>query len=279
MTLPRMVTGRHISDLDKVDNASFDHLVLYPVSWSIASKNLGSWDRDCQENRHWYAPYCSLELWLLCPWWQHVQPSPCRGGISAFPEQQRPPAWSPPRPSPRWPRRSLRTAASSSGQRGTEKRDPLQPTWVLDASPATRIVEEPTSTRTITWTIRESMLIWSSKMAVTTEMRKSARNLVIIFNPWHLFKLCTFLDGASQSGRRSRDLVLPTSGSCSPSANRVALDPQQSMLATSISSSVKALPWVLTNSTTASRSPSPEQMGWQRILAFPWKIPNVIFTF
>ena len=63
------------------------------------------------------------------------------------------------------------------------------------------------------------MLIWSSKMAVTTEMRKSARNLVIIFNPWHLFKLCTFLDGASQSGQRSRDLVLPTSGSCSPSAN------------------------------------------------------------
>ena len=46
-----------------------------------------------------------------------------------------------------------------------------------------------------------------------------------------------------------------------------------SMLAcTSISSSVKALPWVLTNSTTASRSPSPEQMGWQRILAFPWEI-------
>ena len=39
---------------------------------------------------------------------------------------------------------------------------------------------------------------------------------------------------------------------------------------TSISSSVKALPWVLTNSTTASRSPSPEQIGWQRILAFPW---------
>ena len=42
MTLPRMVTGRQMRDLDKVDNASFDHLVLYPVSWSIAAKNLGS---------------------------------------------------------------------------------------------------------------------------------------------------------------------------------------------------------------------------------------------
>ena len=47
---------------------------------------------------------------------------------------------------------------------------------------------------------------------------------------------------------------------------------------TSISSSVKALPWVLTNSTTASRSPSPEQIGWQRILAFPWgKSPWIFF--
>ena len=42
MTLPRMVTGRQIRDLGKFDNVNLVHLVLYPVSWSIASKNLGS---------------------------------------------------------------------------------------------------------------------------------------------------------------------------------------------------------------------------------------------
>ena len=213
MTLPRMVTGRQMRDLDKVDNASFDHLVLYPVSWSIAAKNLGSWDRDCRDNRHWYAPYCSPALWLLCPWWQHIQPSPCPGGTSAFPGRLRPPAWSPPRPSPPWRQRSVRTAALSSGQRGTGRRDPPQPTWVLDASPTGKIIEESSAT----CTIRESMLIWSSNMAVTTEMRKSARNLAILF----IFDKdlnYTFLDEALQSGQRSKDLDLPTSSSCSPSA-------------------------------------------------------------
>lgn len=63
------------------------------------------------------------------------------------------------------------------------------------------------------------MLIWSSNMAVTTEMRKSARNLAILF----IFDKdlnYTSLDEALQSGQRSKDLDLPTSGSCSPSATK-----------------------------------------------------------
>ena len=40
MTVPRMVTGRQIRDLGRADSAIFYNLVLYPVSWSIASKNL-----------------------------------------------------------------------------------------------------------------------------------------------------------------------------------------------------------------------------------------------
>ena len=64
------------------------------------------------------------------------------------------------------------------------------------------------------------MLIWSSKMAVTTEMRKSARNLALIW--FHFVGIrfsYTFLDGALQSGQRSKDLDLPTSDSSSPSAS------------------------------------------------------------
>ena len=133
----------------------------------------------------------------------------------------------------------------------------------------------------MTCTIRESMLIWSSKMAVTTEMRKSARNLALMWSHFVGIRFSyTFLDGALQSGQRSKDLDLPTSDSSSPSASNNQFNSTSttgtsatriSTNGTSISSSVNALPWVLTNSTTASRSPSPEQIGWQRILAFPWE--------
>ena len=74
----------------------------------------------------------------------------------------------------------------------------------------------------MTCTIRESMLIWSSKMAVTTEMRKSARNLALMWSHFVGIRFTlsyTFLDGALQSGQRSKDLDLPTSDSSSPSAS------------------------------------------------------------
>ena len=66
------------------------------------------------------------------------------------------------------------------------------------------------------------MLIWSSKMAVTTEMRKSARNLALMWSHFVGIRFTlsyTFLDGALQSGQRSKDLDLPTSDSSSPSAS------------------------------------------------------------
>ena len=222
-------------------------------------------------------PCCNLAQWPVSPGWPRDQQAPCRGGTSVFPERPRPPAGSPRRPSRRWPRRSARTTASSSGRRERGTRGPPRLAWVLGASPD----RHGCCNISMTCTMRESMLIWSSKMAVTTEMRKSARNLALMWSHFVGIRFSyTFLDGALQSGQRSKDLDLPTSDSSSPSASNNQFNSTSttgtsatriSTNGTSISSSVNALPWVLTNSTTASRSPSPEQIGWQRILAFPWE--------